>query len=151
MRSFLGHIRTPYDDERQRDNQMNDREHHRQWSGAGEQSPQIQNWADAETDNVTENDRITRGGRLRVASRPVQNCDPQQARAEHPKIGDQCGWCIRWHGTGADGPWSEYEPEAEEREINSSDTEQYIEFHKQSSLEEQRRPHWLAAFLSHQT
>src|ERR671913_1323328 len=59
MRSFLGHIRTPYDDERQRDNQMNDREHHRQWSGAGEQSPHIQNWADAETDNVTENNRIT--------------------------------------------------------------------------------------------
>ena len=69
--------------------------------------------------------------RLRIPSHPVQNCNPKTGTAENPEIGDQCGGGIRWNGIDTYLPWGKHEPDAEECHINSSDTEQYIEFHKQ--------------------
>lgn len=123
-----GHARPPCPDEGQCDEQVNDSEHHRQLPRAGEQSPDIHSGAGTESNDVAEDYGLTRRGRLRVSG-PLQSpgryCrtpgDKRSTRRVHPLERHRCL-----------SPVGQYEPEAEERHINGSDTEQYLEFHAQT-------------------
>jgi hypothetical protein len=108
---------------------MNDGEHPCQLPIVAERSPHIQRGYRAKSDDVAKDDRVSRRGRRRVSSHPVEDRDRQERAAKEPQIGDQRAGGVGGDGITTDNLWSKDEAEARERRVDRGNAEERTESH----------------------